>query len=137
MRPVAELRVRYGDTDMMGIVYYANYLRYFEIARVEYLRLLGRDYRAIEREGIAMAVTEATCVYHLPARFDDLLTLHCRVSDLRRATLTFRYEIRRQPDADLVTRGHTVHACLDRATFRPTRIPEDIRQAVEAFEAAS
>ena len=70
----------------MGVVYYANYLRYFEAARVEYLRLLGQDYRAIEAGGIVMAVVEAVCRYHLPARFDDLLSLGCRVSDLRRAT---------------------------------------------------
>ncbi len=135
MRLVAEQRVRYGDTDTMGVVYYANYLRYFEAARVEYLRELGHDYRQMEAGGIVVAVIEAVCRYHVPARFDDLIALHCGVTDMRRASFAFEYEIRRLPDRTLLSSGRTVHACLQRDTLRPVRVPEPLRLAIEAFEA--
>jgi acyl-CoA thioester hydrolase len=136
MRRVGELRVRYGDTDAMGVVYYANYLRYFEVARVEYLRELGHDNRANEEGGVVVAVTETTCRYHAPARFDDLLGLHCRIVNPRGAALTFEYEIRREPDGTLLSSGHTAHACLSKPALRPVRIPPELRAAIEAFEAA-
>jgi acyl-CoA thioester hydrolase len=134
VRVVAELRVRYGDTDAMGVVYYANYLRYFEVARVEYLRLLGHDYRALEEDGFVIAVTEASCRYLAPARFDDLVTLGCRVSELKRASLAFEYELRRQPDDALLATGRTVHACLQKPQLRPTRYPEALRRSIGALE---
>jgi acyl-CoA thioester hydrolase len=137
MRRVGELRVRYGDTDAMGVVYYANYLRYFEAARVEYLRELGHDYRGIEASGVVVAVTEAVCRYHAPARFDDALGLHCRIVNLRGASLRFEYEIRRQPDGALLSSGYTDHACLSKPSLRPTRVPPDLRAAIAAFEGAS
>jgi acyl-CoA thioester hydrolase len=136
MRRVGELRVRYGDTDAMGVVYYANYLRYFEAARVEYLRLLGHGYRGIEESGVVVAVTEAVCRYHAPARFDDALGLHCRITNLRGASLRFEYEIRREPDGLMLSSGYTDHACLARATLRPVRVPPDLRSAIQAFETA-
>ena len=132
-----DVRVRYGDTDQMGVVYYANYLRYFEVARVEYLRLLGHDYRSMEQDGIVVAVTEAVCRYHQPARFDDLLQLRCRIVDVRRASLAFEYEIVREPERTLLASGRTVHACLQRDSLRPTRVPEELRLAIDAFEADS
>ena len=134
MRRVAELRVRYGDTDAMGVVYYANYLRYFEAARVEYLRLVGQDYRALETSGFVVAVTEANCSYLAPACFDDLIALGCRVSELRRASLTFEYELRREPGLVLLATGSTRHACLQKPHLRPTRYPEAMRQSIAAFE---
>ena len=135
LRTVGELRVRYGDTDAMGVVYYANYLRYFEAARVEYLRLLGQDYRAIEAGGIVMAVVEAVCRYHLPARFDDLLTLGCRITNVRRSTFRFEYALARQPDGARVASGYTEHACLSRQSLRPVRMPADLARRIEVFEA--
>jgi acyl-CoA thioester hydrolase len=135
VRVVAELRVRYGDTDAAGLVYYANYLRYFEAARVEYLRQLGQTYREIEAGGVVMAVTQAICRYHAPARFDDLLALSCRIADLRRASFAFEYEIHRLPDGVLIASGRTEHACVDRETLRPVRMPEPLRALVAAFEA--
>jgi acyl-CoA thioester hydrolase len=135
MRTVAAQRVRYGDTDSMGVVYYANYLRYFEVARVEYLRMLGQNYREIEAGGLVVAVVEATCRYHQPARFDDLLALRCGVSDLQRSRFHFDYEVRRMPDETLVASGRTLHACLDKCTLRPVRVPEELIQAIRSFEA--
>ena len=131
---VAQLRVRYADTDAMGVVYYANYFAFFEVGRVEYLRACGADYRAIEEGGAVAAVTRADCRYRAPARFDDLLAIATRVAALGRATLRFEYEIRRQSDQTLLAEGYTEHACLDRRTLRPTRVPTSVRQAIEQYQ---
>jgi acyl-CoA thioester hydrolase len=130
----AELRVRYADTDAMGVVYYANYLAFFEVGRVEYLRAAGADYRAIEDGGAVAAVTRADCRYRAPARFDDLLTILTRVTAIGRVTMRFEYEIRRELDQSLLAEGFTEHACLDRRTLRPTRVPGTVRQAIERFQ---
>jgi acyl-CoA thioester hydrolase len=131
---VARLRVRYADTDAMGVVYYANYFAFFEVGRVEYLRASGADYRTIEEGGAVAAVTRADCRYRAPARFDDLLAISTRVAALGRATLRFEYEIRRQADQALLAEGYTEHACLDRQTLRPTRVPTSVRQAIEQYQ---
>jgi acyl-CoA thioester hydrolase len=128
------LRVRYADTDAMGVVYYANYLAYFEVGRVEFLRAAGADYRAIEDDGLIAAVTRADCRYLAPARFDDLLEIHTRTANIGRASMRFEYEIQRQSDSALLAHGFTEHALLDRSTLRPTRLPASIRQAIERFQ---
>jgi len=128
------VRVRYADTDAMGVVYYANYLAYFEVGRVEYLRQARADYRAIEESGYVAAVTRAECRYLAPARFDDLLTICTRAAKLGRASMTFEYQIRRDSDAIFVAEGFTEHACVDRQTLRPVRLPVTVRQAIEAFQ---
>jgi len=107
-----EIRVIYGDTDQMGFVYYANYLRFFEAGRNEYLRAKGKPYREIEAElGIRLPVVEAGIRYQSPARYDDLLVVETSMVQIRRASARFEYVVRRGGDA-LVT-GHTVHACID------------------------
>lgn len=131
------LRVRYADTDAMGVVYYANYLTYFEIGRVELLRAAGTDYRSIEAGGAVAAVTRADCRYLAPARFDDLLAISTRAAGLGRASMRFEYEIRREPDGALLAEGFTEHACLNRHTFRPMRLPDHVRQALDRFQAGS
>ena len=132
----AQLRVRYADTDAMGVVYYANYLAYFEVGRVEFLRAAQADYRSIEANGAVAAVTRAECRYLAPARFDDLLAIDTRAADLGRASLRFEYEIRREPDGALLAEGFTEHACLDRQTLRPVRLPLEVRRAIERFQGA-
>lgn len=131
----AHLRVRYADTDAMGVVYYANYLAYFEVGRVELLRAAEADYRGIEAGGVVAAVTRADCRYLAPARFDDLLAICARVASIGRATMRFEYEIRREPEGTLLAHGYTEHACLDRQTLRPTRVPMSVREAIERFQA--
>lgn len=131
----ASVRVRYGDTDAMGVVYYANYLGYFEAGRVEYLRAVGADYRQLEANGAVAAVTRAEVRYHAPARFDDLLLIHTRVTSLGRTTLRFDYEIERPTDQTLIATGFTQHACLDRETLRPIRLPDWVRAAIERVDA--
>lgn len=131
----SQLRVRYADTDAMGVVYYANYLAYFEAARVEFLRATGADYRAIEDGGVVAAVTRADCRYLNPARFDDLLAIYVRVDRMGRATMRFEYQLRREPELAPIAEGYTEHACLDRVSLRPTRLPTAVRAAIEAFQA--
>ncbi|QRK05550.1 acyl-CoA thioesterase [Archangium violaceum] len=122
----ARVRVIYGDTDQMGVVYHANYFRYFELARGEYFRARGGSYRELERDGLMLPVVEATASYKSPARYEDVLVVRTLVSEVKRVSLTFTYEIFREgsPDIPLCT-GRTVHACVSREG-KPTRLPEAI-----------
>ena len=109
-----ELRVIYGDTDQMGVVYYANYLRYFEASRNEFIRAKGLRYRDFEETyALRLPVTEASVAYKAPARYDDLLTLEVGLAEVRRASARFGYRLLR--DGALLATGHTVHACVDLA----------------------
>ena len=121
----ARVRVIYGDTDQMGFVYYANYFRYFEFARSEFFRARGGSYRELEREGRFLPVVEASCSYKAAARYDDLLLIRTEVSELRRASLTFEYQLVREGDERLLCTGKTVHACIG-PDGKPVRIPEKL-----------
>ncbi len=132
LREVARLRVIYGDTDQMGMVYYGNYLRYFEIARTELLRQAGATYRAFsEASGLRLPVAEAHVRYRQSARYDDELALFAAVPRLGGASARFEYEIRRLPDGALLVEGHTLHACVD-AAGKVSRIPRSLRDALSA-----
>lgn len=124
------MRVRFFETDLMGIVHHANYLTYVEAGRVEYLRRRGADYRALTERGFHMPVVEAHLEYRRPARFDDALVVETRLGALTRVTVRFDYRVLRQAtapasDDELLASGHTVLACVD-GTHRPRRIPDDI-----------
>ncbi len=124
---VSQYRVIYGDTDQMGVVYYANYLRLFERGRCEWLREHAVDYGRMEREdGVVIPVVEARVRYRAPARFDDLLSIDADITLATRATFTFGYRILR--DQTLLCEGATVHACMTREG-RPTRMPRHLLQA--------
>ena len=127
-----EIRVIYGDTDQMGVVYYANYLRYFEAARSHYLRERGRSYRDFERNGVLLPVVEAHVRYHRPARYEDVVLLEPVVSDVKGASLRFDYRVTRS--GELLADGYTVHACIAQATGRPTRFPDEIRSLLRGPE---
>ena len=130
LREAMRLRVIYGDTDCMGIVYYANYLRYFEAARSEYLRQRGYAYRTFEEQnGLHLPVVEAHVEYKRPARYDDELVIFAAIEPLGPASARFRYEIHRVDDGTLVARGHTVHACVT-AAGKVVRIPDEMRDAL-------
>jgi acyl-CoA thioester hydrolase len=127
MEKVAEYRVIYGDTDRMGVVYYGNFLRLFEIARAELIRRRGRPYRLVEDEdGVMLPVVEARVRYRTPARYDDLLALHIAVGKVGGATVAFSYEVRRADDGVLLAEGETLHATVDRQG-RPRRMPAQLR----------
>jgi len=130
-----QLRVIYGDTDQMGVVYYANYLRYFEAARNEFIRAKGLRYRDFEeRFGLLLPVAEASVSYKSPARYDDLLTVEISLGEARRASARFEYRLLRD-DGTLLATGHTVHACVDRAG-KLQRLPAELMEALAAGEAA-
>jgi acyl-CoA thioester hydrolase len=125
----APQRVIYGDTDQMGVVYYANYLRYFEHARNELFRAHGSTYRAFEGQGLMLPVVEAVVNYRAPARYDDMLLIGAEISAASRVRLTFVYEVRREGESAVLCAGHTVHACLTTAG-KPARLPESVVQLV-------
>lgn len=111
---VSEVRVIYGETDAMGVVYYANYLKWFEIGRTELMRSLGIAYKDLEAQGLHLPVSEVFCKYHQSARYDDVLVIETRVDFLKRASIQFAYRILRKSDgAELVT-GRTLHAFVNR-----------------------
>ena len=123
-------RVLYGDTDQMGVVYYANYLRFFEGARNEWIRALGIPYSEIESRGIMLPVYEAAVQYLRPAKYDDLLDIHLSVSHTR-VKIRFEYKVHREPNEQLLALGHTVHVCVGR-DGKPTRAPDWLLKALEA-----
>jgi acyl-CoA thioester hydrolase len=130
LRQVASVRVIFGDTDQMGMVYYANYLRYFEIGRNEYLRGAGAPYRQFEEtHGLRLPVVEAHVGYHRSARYDDELLISTGVEQRGPASVRFDYELRRAADGERLVSGWTVHACINR-DGRVVRIPADMRAAV-------
>ncbi len=131
-----EVRVRYGDTDQMGVVYYANYLRWFEVARTEMLRAHGMSYREVEAAGVRLPVVEATCRYLSPARYDDRISIETSLAALGRASLAFEYRVVRAEDGRLLATGSTAHCFLD-AEGRPARPPEALRALLEHARAAS
>jgi acyl-CoA thioester hydrolase len=109
-----DIRVIYGDTDQMGVVYYANYLRYFEAGRNEFLRAYGVRYRDFEQQHqVSLPVVEAQVSYKQPARYDDLVSVFTGLSRIGRASVRFEYRALRGDD--LLATGHTVHACVSRA----------------------
>ena len=128
MPSVTHIRVRYKDTDTMSVVYYGNYLTYFEVGRVEYLRQRNLPMSEVNKR-IHMPVVEAFVKYVKPARLDDLLEVISRVSERRRASFTFAYEIRSET-GDLIATGTTRHACWDPATSRMVAIPDWLRAAM-------
>ncbi len=107
-----EIRVIYGDTDRMGVVYYANYLRFFEAGRNEFIRAKGLRYRDFEEtHRLMLPVVEAAVQYRLPARYDDLLAVETSLTEVRRASARFAYRVVR--GEEVLATGHTVHACVD------------------------
>ena len=125
--------MRFADTDAQGIAHNAAYPVWFEVARVEYLRAFAGGYQALRDSGIEALVLESFCRYRVPARFDDELDVHARCVGLRGARFRYDYVIVRidgMPIAD----GWTAHACVDAKTFRPTRVPDWLSDAIRTAE---
>lgn len=128
MKPVFAwpARIYWEDTDAGGVVYYANYLKFLERARTEWLRSLGIEQRELlERHGLVFAVVHVEAAYRRPARYGDLLQVTCAVSTTTRTSITFAQEVRRdRPDGERLLEGSVRVASLDAATFRPRPLPE-------------
>jgi acyl-CoA thioester hydrolase len=124
-----ELRVRYAETDRMGVVYYANYLVWCEVGRVELLRALGRSYAALEADGIGLAVSEATVRYVSPARFDDLIRIETTLVSVRSRAITFDYLISHAESGSKLATAHTSLVSIDREG-RLVAIPVEFRETL-------
>lgn len=125
---IHEVRVIFGDTDQMGVVYYANYLRFFEASRAAFLRSLGRSQKDLAAWDVALPVVEAHCRYRQPAHYEDLLQIEVDVTEVRAASMRFEYRVCRE--RALLAEGFTRHACID-ATGRPKRIPPPLLALIE------
>jgi acyl-CoA thioester hydrolase len=114
LRPASEarVRVRYAETDQMGVVYHSNYLIWFEVGRVEFIRQMGLDYKKMEEEGFGIAVVDAHLRYRAPARYDDELIIETRLLASRGAVIRFGYRILRVADGALLCEGETFHVCV-------------------------
>jgi acyl-CoA thioester hydrolase len=121
------VRVRYAETDRMGVVYYANYLVWFEVGRTEWLRESGWTYRDMERDGVLLPVIEAHCEYRQPARYDDDVEIRTRATLLSPIRIRFDYELRLTAATDPAAIGHTIHAAVD-PNGRPCRLPPHVRE---------
>jgi acyl-CoA thioester hydrolase len=130
-----DVKVRFAETDAQGVAHNANYLVWFEVARVAYLAEYAGGYSAIRQQGLESFVLESRVRYRQPAHFDDLLRIHTRVGEVRGARFRFDYEITR--DGEVIADGWTSHACVDAKTLRPTRIPQTLADAIARAEASS
>ena len=126
---ISRVRVRYAETDQMGVVYYANYLVWFEVGRTDLLRNAGWSYREMETDGYALPVIEAHCTYRAPAKYDDDLEVRTTGAIVSPVRVAFTYEIVRPADHATLATGTTVHAALDRAG-RPCRLPDSVTSMV-------
>lgn len=120
-----EFRVRYQETDAMGVVHHSNYLTWFEMGRTEMLRASGGSYRQMEEQGHFLVIYKAECKYSRPAKYDDLLRLRTTLTRVTAAKIEHQYEVFR--GEDLLAQGHTVLACVDRRG-QPQRIPDWLRE---------
>jgi acyl-CoA thioester hydrolase len=124
---VSTVRVRYAETDKMGVVYYANYFVWFEVGRTDLLRAMGWSYREMERAGVSLPVIEAHCDYHRPALYDEELDVRTEGRMLSPVRMEFTYQVVRREGQVLAASGRTVHAALD-PNGKPCRLPERVRQ---------
>jgi acyl-CoA thioester hydrolase len=120
----AQLRVRYAETDQMGVVYHSNYIIWFEVGRVEMLRQLGFTYRDMEKlDDIHIAVADVHCRFKAPAMYDDLLTIRTRLVNVRGSILHFGYQIVRAEDGKMLAEGESVHIVVD-SSFQRMHLPQ-------------
>lgn len=128
-----KLRVRYGETDQMGYAYYGVYAQYYEVGRVETMRLLGFSYKDVEARGILMPVTEFSINYKKPAFYDDELTIVTTIKEMPQGVrLPFEYECRNQ-NGDLLNTGRVTLACIEKATSKMCKVPQWLLAALDPF----
>jgi acyl-CoA thioester hydrolase len=132
-QPAVEVtfRVRYFETDAMGIVHHASYITWFEEGRSAFTRALGYPYSQLERDGVSLAVAEVTARYHRPARYDDEVRVTAALSQLGSRGMTFSYEVRRASDGELLVTGATRHISID-AEGKVTLLPVALRERLTA-----
>jgi acyl-CoA thioester hydrolase len=130
----ATLRVRYAETDQMGVVYHANYLIWFEVGRVELMRALGIEYKRMETDDDChILVADMHCRYHFPARYDELIRVRTRIAESRNRTIKFAYAVFRDPDGRLLATGDTTHVICGR-NGKPKLLPHKYRGILRTNE---
>jgi acyl-CoA thioester hydrolase len=127
-----KIRIRYGETDQMGYVYYGNYAQFFEIGRVEMLRSLGISYKSMEDEGIMLPVLDFSVKYIKAAKYDDLITIKTMLNSLPSARIKFTYEIRNEAD-DLLTTAETTLVFVKKENMRPTIAPKTLLENLQVY----
>ena len=125
-----KIRVEYHHTDQMGIVHHSNYVKFFEVARTEWLRQAGLTYAEMERRGVMMPIVDVQIKYRQPAYYDELIKVKAIVEEMPMARMTFKYEIRGEDDRDIAT-GLTTLGFIDKTTRRPHRAPAWLLEVVE------
>ncbi len=127
-----KLRVRYGETDQMGYMYYGNYAQYYEVGRVEMLRSLGMSYSGMEADGVMMPVLELKCKYIKPAFYDQEITIKTIVDQLPSARIYFKYELYNEAE-ELINLGETTLVFVDISKNRPTSPPKNFMEKIEKY----
>lgn len=122
----SRFRVRYAETDQMGVVHNSVYLIWFEMGRTDYCHARGYPYSQIEADGYIMVVAESRIRYKKPAYYDDVLVVHTSLSKSHSKVFQFSYEITRETTGELIAEGETVHVSIDMETRRPTRLPQHV-----------
>ena len=126
-----EQRVYYADTDHGGVVYYSNYLKWFEIGRTEILRQLGLDYADFEKNGMIAPVVEVKCNYKGPALYDDIIIIKTAIDNIGNSSIRFNYEIINKRSGKLLAEGYTVNVFVDKKTMKSATMPESLRKALQ------
>ena len=131
MTTEAKLRVRYAETDRMGVVYHSNFIVWFEVGRVEMLRQMGHRYRDVEREfDCHFAVVDVRCRYKAPAYYDDEIIIRTNLKNVRGALMHFTYEVVRSSDNELLAEGESTHIVVN-SQFEKTTLPEHLQRAFQ------
>ena len=125
-----EQRVYYSDTDHGGVVYYANYLKWFEIGRTEILRKAGFDYSDFEKQGIIVPVVEVKCNFKFPAQYNDLIIIKTSIDNIGNSSIKFIYEIIRKKDNKLLAEGYTVNVFVNKKEIKSMEIPDKLRKVL-------
>lgn len=131
MKNSTEVRVYYSETDHGGAVYYANYLKWFEIGRTELLRQHGFDYATFEKRGLIAPVVDVHCEYKHPALYNDLIAIETSIEKIGNTSITFAYEIKNKETDKLLAKGSTVNVFVDMKTQKPTPLPNELRDSFE------
>jgi acyl-CoA thioester hydrolase len=129
-----DIRVRFADTDLQAIVFNANYLTYYDVAWTEYFRAVGFEWKDLLALGVDTVLARTTMEFKSPARFDEILEVHTRVSKIGTTSLTFEFAIYPQGEDRLINSAHSLYVCVDPKTLKSTPVPDLLRQRIAAFE---
>lgn len=131
------VKVRFNETDLQGHVNFGHYLFYFDIGLTEYLEEIGYDYQSMVEDGTDFLYVESHCNYKSPAKWPEVLDIKTRVADLGRRSLRFEFEVTSQTDDRLVATGHIVTVTVAKDSWEPCRVPDQLREAIEAYQNGS